>query len=494
MKKAKSWIAVISGSIAIILFTVIMIAVTGKTYTAYINNPYKTSESEIECSDNSVIECTNIGTEKSYTAFRFRGLKPGKAQVNIWIISGENNLNKTGMIFQCTVLKNGTVFLSGYDFGGHRFLLLGILLLTLFTSVVSFLQFRYHKKSQFFSYKTVLSLGLGMFAGIIGLMYAALIGIYLIFPAQFDSWQVFNFAGIITSAIFALSLPMIVIFAVFLSVSNISLIRHEGFRKNNLYGLLISAVLGAGSILCAVLLAMFPNSTSETARDIAGSVIRTSVSSAFVYLEFLLLATQICMHYAAKHEPKYNQDFIMILGCKVRKDGTPPPLLKGRIDRALEFYKNQTEKTGNTPAFIPSGGQGPDEVISEGECMKNYLIENGIEESAIFPETESRTTLENMKFSKKIADEYKENANILFSTTNYHIFRSGILSAKAGLRADGIGAKTKWYFWPNAQMREFIGLLASEWLLNLIFIILTVGFATVIANISTIISRFAMMI
>ena len=92
------------------------------------------------------------------------------------------------------------------------------------------------------------------------------------------------------------------------------------------------------------------------------------------------------------------------------------------------------------------------------------------------------------------ADEYKENANILFSTTNYHIFRSGILSAKAGLRADGIGAKTKWYFWPNAQMREFIGLLASEWLLNLIFIILTVGFATVIANISTIISRFAMMI
>ncbi|MBR6360824.1 MAG: YdcF family protein, partial [Clostridia bacterium] len=431
---------------------------------------------------------------KNCTVFRLRGLKPGKAQVNVWIISGENEHNKTGLLFECTVLKSGTVYLSGYDFGGHRFLLLGILLLTLFTSAVSLLQFRYHKKSQFFSYKTVLSLGLGMFAGVIGLMYAALVGLYFIFPTKFDSWQVFNFAGIITSAIFALSLPMVVIFAVFLSVSNISLIRHEGFRKNNLFGLLISAMLGAGSIICAVLLAMFPNSTSETARDIAGSVIRTSVSSAFVYFEFLLLATQICMHYAARHEPKYNQDFIMILGCKVRKDGTPPPLLKGRIDRALEFYKNQTEKTGNAPGFIPSGGQGPNEVISEGECMKNYLVENGIEDTAIFPETQSRTTLENMKFSKKIADEKKENANILFSTTNYHIFRSGILSAKAGLRADGIGAKTKWYFWPNAQMREFIGLLANEWLLNLVFIILTVGFATVIANISTIISRFAELI
>jgi uncharacterized SAM-binding protein YcdF (DUF218 family) len=152
----------------------------------------------------------------------------------------------------------------------------------------------------------------------------------------------------------------------------------------------------------------------------------------------------------------------MILGCKVKNDGTPTPLLRGRIDRAVEFYKKQTASGEKTPYFIPSGGKGSDEVISEGECMKNYLIENGIDESIIFPETESTTTLENMKFSKKIADEHKENANILFSTTNYHIFRSGILSAKAGLRADGIGAKTKWYFWPNAAVREFVGLLTAH--------------------------------
>lgn len=65
----------------------------------------------------------------------------------------------------------------------------------------------------------------------------------------------------------------------------------------------------------------------------------------------------------------------------------------------------------------------------------------------------------------------------------------GLFSAKAGMKADGIGAKTKWYFWPNAQMREFIGLLASEWKINLIFIFLTVLLSTLFANITTVINR-----
>ncbi|MBR6335061.1 MAG: YdcF family protein, partial [Clostridia bacterium] len=107
-------------------------------------------------------------------------------------------------------------------------------------------------------------------------------------------------------------------------------------------------------------------------------------------------------------------------------------------------------------------------------------------ESIIYPEDKSTTTLENMKFSKAIADEHKENANILFSTTNYHVFRSGILSAKAGLRADGIGAKTKWYFWPNAQMREFIGLMAAEWKTNIVFILLMAAVPTALACIPAI--------
>ena len=251
---------------------------------------------------------------------------------------------------------------------------------------------------------------------------------------------------------------------------------------------MISLVLFIGSVFCVIADIKNPNSTEVELKYVRDAIIRTVVSSAFVYFECILFSAMACTLYAAKHEPKYNQDFIIILGCKVGKDGKPLPLLRGRIDRALAFYHNQLEKTGKKACFIPSGGKGSDEVISEAECMKNYLIEQGIDEKDIYPETQSASTLENMRFSKKIADAHKENANILFSTTNYHIFRSGIFSAKAGMRADGIGAKTKWYFWPNAQMREFIGLLAGEWKINLLFIAVLVFISTLFANISTLVS------
>nr|MCR4838345.1 YdcF family protein [Eubacterium sp.] len=59
---------------------------------------------------------------------------------------------------------------------------------------------------------------------------------------------------------------------------------------------------------------------------------------------------------------------------------------------------------------------------------------------------------------------------IAFSTTNFHVYRAGILASDAGMNADGMGAKTKWYFWPNALIREFIGMLAREWKLHLAII------------------------
>ena len=103
-----------------------------------------------------------------------------------------------------------------------------------------------------------------------------------------------------------------------------------------------------------------------------------------------------------------------------------------------------------------------DECISEGESMKNYLLTQGINEDNIIVENKSVNTLENMKFSKKLIENDKGGKNIIFSTTNYHVFRSGIYARQAGIDAYGIGSKTKWYFWPNAFVREFAALLVSR--------------------------------
>ena len=78
----------------------------------------------------------------------------------------------------------------------------------------------------------------------------------------------------------------------------------------------------------------------------------------------------------------------------------------------------------------------------------------------IITEDKSKNTYENILFSNKLIKD--KNANIAFSTTNYHVLRAGLIASEQGLKLEGIGSKTKSYFWINAFIREFIGTLYSE--------------------------------
>ena len=51
---------------------------------------------------------------------------------------------------------------------------------------------------------------------------------------------------------------------------------------------------------------------------------------------------------------------------------------------------------------------------------------------------------------------------IAFATTNYHVLRAGMIAASLGVDAEGVGSRTKRYFWINAFVREFIASLAAE--------------------------------
>ena len=79
--------------------------------------------------------------------------------------------------------------------------------------------------------------------------------------------------------------------------------------------------------------------------------------------------------------------------------------------------------------FVASGGKGEDESISEAEAMKKYLQDNDINEENIIVENKSINTFQNMKFSKEKIDRINKDGKIIFSTTNYHVFRSGVMKA-----------------------------------------------------------------
>ncbi len=272
---------------------------------------------------------------------------------------------------------------------------------------------------------------------------------------------------------------LVVFFAIALTASNIALIRHEGFRRNNFYGIVISIVMVAGWILGAAL--MLSNSGSVTQYH-KNSIVTTSYLSVYVLFECFLIGSIINGLLAAEHEPAPDADYIIILGCRIKADGTLYPLLRGRVDRALSFYRKQKEVTGKEAVFVPSGGQGADEMISEAEAMRRYLLSQGIPDEKILPETASGNTLENMRFSRKLIEEKTPDAKVVFATTNYHVFRSGIISREAGFSPEGIGARTKWYFWPNAFVREIIGMVAYKSKTLLLILVLMIGYFALIGT------------
>lgn len=168
--------------------------------------------------------------------------------------------------------------------------------------------------------------------------------------------------------------------------------------------------------------------------------------TAFAYFEMMLVSASLCGMIAARKKPTPDKTHVIILGCAIAQDGTPLPLLRGRIDRAIAFAKEQQDKGGGEIKFVPSGGKGSDEVISEAESMKNYLLTQGIDESRVILENKSANTQENMRFSlEKIKADCAE-PRIVFSTSGYHVLRSGMISEAQGLNAEGIGCRTKWYF------------------------------------------------
>ncbi|MBP5166963.1 MAG: YdcF family protein [Oscillospiraceae bacterium] len=256
-----------------------------------------------------------------------------------------------------------------------------------------------------------------------------------------------------------LSAPFVLIFSGALIVSNISLIRHEGKRIVNLLGILLAFLMLAGEIF----LFRFDYYVSGSLAQVRLHELFGNLFAAlYLYCECMLIGAVIAGTLVVRYEPEKDKDFIIVLGCGLRRDGSPTPLLRGRLDRALTFAERQKAETGKEAVFIVSGGRGPDEVMSESASMKRYLTERGVQEERIVEEDLSSSTFENMKFSLEKIKELDTSGKVAFATTNYHVFRSGLFARRVKMRAVGMGAKTKWYFWPNASVREFVGLLTEH--------------------------------
>lgn len=150
----------------------------------------------------------------------------------------------------------------------------------------------------------------------------------------------------------------------------------------------------------------------------------------------------------------YSEDALIVLGCGLHGSELSRNL-KDRLDAALEYYKKNP-----SAVIVVSGGQGPQEDITEASAMCSYLTTNGIPSESIFLEDKATSTNENFKLSKEILDKILgDDYSVCYVTNDFHIYRAGRLAQLNGLNAKGCGAATEFFSILPNYLRESLAVM-----------------------------------
>lgn len=125
---------------------------------------------------------------------------------------------------------------------------------------------------------------------------------------------------------------------------------------------------------------------------------------------------------ASKGQNYDDADYIIVLGAKVDPWG-PSRALDDRLRAALAYLEDHPDCKA-----VVTGGQGPDEVMSEGRCMRDWLLEKGIDPQRVIAEEKASDTRENLRFSAELVaqdsgTDWREQKLVIVSS-EYHLCRA----------------------------------------------------------------------
>ena len=475
MKRAVKQMAVIAG---VLLILCVIYRITKKnTYYAVIPMPQGVTQAEdlrIEAEGPEVLVEGAPLIRNGYIRVPVRPGQKGDAFLKVTDRDGREIARH-----EMKVSRDRTVYdTETGGFTGDTAVMAAFTLFSLLLGLIMAWSFFQVRGSDFYDYMSLYFSGFSIFALVTGVVMLNLTIRHIADPAGFSMMSAYSAISSASWHFMVVTAPLVLCFALAMAVSNIALLRHTTPRIQNVLGLLIGVLMILGEVLGWILFSRDPAGPEWVGR--AENTFQNVYATVFVYFECILAGAVICGLKAPRMTASQDKDFIIILGCGFRKDGTLPPLLRGRADRAIAFWRKQKEENGRVAILIPSGGQGKNETMAEAEAIRRYLLEQGIPEDVIRMEDRSTTTYENMCFSRRIMEEIRPDGNVAFATTNYHVFRSGVWAAEAGVKAEGIGSRTKWWFWPNAFMRETIGLLQKRWKTETVMLILLIVFFSIL--------------
>jgi len=146
-----------------------------------------------------------------------------------------------------------------------------------------------------------------------------------------------------------------------------------------------------------------------------------------------LLATawiSIKVEQQAGRDEAQPADIILVLGAAEYR-GRPSPVLKARLDHALDLYSRHM-----APRMMTTGGAGGDPVFTEGGVGRDYLTSLGVPPEVIAVEDEGASTVASTALAGEIMRRMGLRSVIVVSD-GYHIYRVKKMLERDGLKAYG---------------------------------------------------------
>jgi uncharacterized SAM-binding protein YcdF (DUF218 family) len=133
------------------------------------------------------------------------------------------------------------------------------------------------------------------------------------------------------------------------------------------------------------------------------------------------------IHLYGRRDESRRADAIVVLGA-AQYDGRPSPVLKARLDHAIDLYRRGLART-----IIMTGGVGAGDTVSEAVVSKRYAVKAGIPADAILVERTGLTTLESLRGVERLMEKDGLESAVLVSDP-FHMLRLKLLARRVGIR------------------------------------------------------------
>ena len=317
MKKINNKLKVFIFAIILLIVSLVFIILKGNTYIIKIDNMNEISSVEelnIKIEDENVIKFVDKSLENGILKIKLESISKGKGYLDI------DNNEDYFVSYPIYVHNFGIITVNEYmgDSNGSIIIPISIIVFSIYVLYWLIVSYKEKKNENMYQYKNIAYLG---------------IIIFIVISIISQILSISNYNGVISTINLMLHLfsfttfllPIAFVVSILVIISNILLIRKEGFRVRNILGIILGIVLCFSSILPEILYNMLYSATWINIHNQNGiglyvyNFIETTIYIIIAYIECILIGTIIIGIKAAKHIPKFDKDCIIILGCQIKK-------------------------------------------------------------------------------------------------------------------------------------------------------------------------------